>query len=73
MVAEASGCCARAVNAVDTDRPSANAGPMHPKLVVIPAVQIEAIAIRVMLSILGPLVCIFCFKFWALPKPLACE
>ena len=34
MVEEASGCCASEVNAVATARPSAKAGPRHPKLVV---------------------------------------
>src|ERR1700691_1376908 len=56
MVAEASGCCASAVSAVATERPSPNAGPMQPKPVVRPAVTIEAIAMRVMLSIECPLV-----------------
>src|SRR5580692_10236077 len=51
MVAEASGCCASAVSAVATDRPSPSAGAMHPMLIVRPAVTIEATAMRVMLSI----------------------
>src|SRR5471030_613752 len=50
MVAEASGCCASAVSAVATARPSANAGPMQPKPVVRPAMAIEATAMMVMLS-----------------------
>src|ERR1700733_3617331 len=53
IVAEASGCCANAVSAVATDRPSLSAGPIHPKLVVMPAVAIEKTAIRVVLSISG--------------------
>jgi hypothetical protein len=51
MVADASGCWARAVRAVATDLPSLSAGPMHPKLVVMPAVTIEAIATEVAGSI----------------------
>jgi hypothetical protein len=53
-VAEASGCCASAVSAVATDRPSLSAGIMHPMLVAKPAVQIEAIAMSVTLSIIFP-------------------
>src|ERR1700691_3288367 len=53
IVAEASGCCASAVSAVATDRPSLSAGPIQPKLVLRPAVTMEAIAIRVVLSIRG--------------------
>src|SRR5664280_2493727 len=56
MVAEASGCCASAVRAVETAFPSARAGPRHPKLMVRPAMTIDATAIRVMLSIIYPLV-----------------
>src|ERR1700733_9220330 len=52
IVAAASGCCASAVSAVATDRPSPRAGPMHPKLIVMPDVAIEATAITVVLSIL---------------------
>ena len=51
MVADASGCCASALSAVATDRPSPSAGAMHPMLIVRPAVMIEATAIRVMSSI----------------------
>jgi len=47
MVAEASGCCASAVSAFDTERPSPSAGIMQPMLVVKPAVMIEVIAMRV--------------------------
>ncbi len=50
MVAEASGCCASEVSAVATARPSPSAGAMVPKAVVMPAVTIEATAIRVKLS-----------------------
>src|SRR5580700_9131256 len=52
MVAAASGCCASAVSAVATDRPSPKAGPIHPKLIVMPDVAIEATAITVGLSML---------------------
>src|ERR1700735_2488021 len=55
MVAEASGCCASAVRAVETDRPSPNAGHIQPTPVVRPAVTIEAIATRVLLSMMCPL------------------
>src|ERR1700722_7553519 len=55
MVAEASGCCASAVSAVATERPSPNAGHMQPMPVVRPAVAIEATAMIVMLSIILPL------------------
>src|SRR5665213_1709071 len=54
MVAEASGCCAKDVRAVATARPSASAGPIVPKPVVRPAVIIETIAMRVMVSMVGP-------------------
>ena len=53
MVAEASGCWASEVRAVATALPSASAGPMVPKPVVIPPMMIEATAIVVKLSILG--------------------
>src|SRR5271155_5364960 len=52
MVAEASGCCASAVSAVATERPSPSAGHMQPMPVVRPAVAIEATAMMVMLSII---------------------
>jgi hypothetical protein len=55
IVADASGCCARALKAVDTARPSPRAGHMHPTPVVSPAVTIEAAAINVMLSKVSPL------------------
>ena len=44
MVAEASGCCASEVSAVATARPSPSAGPIHPTLIVMPAVTMEATA-----------------------------
>src|ERR1019366_5495689 len=50
MVAEASGCWASEVSAVATALPSARAGPMQPKPVVMPAMAIDATAIIVMLS-----------------------
>src|ERR1035441_9953648 len=50
MVAEASGCWANEVSAVATALPSASAGPMVPKPVVMPAMTIDATAIIVMLS-----------------------
>src|ERR1035437_11179102 len=63
IVAEASGCCASAVRAEATDRPSPSAGAMLPTLVVKPAVAIEATAIIVMLSIVGPLmISLFLFQ-----------
>src|SRR5580692_3259796 len=55
MVAEASGCCASEVSAVATARPSPSAGHMHPTPMVSPAVAIETIAMRVLLSIRNPL------------------
>src|ERR1035438_9721018 len=58
MVAEASGCWASAVSAVATALPSASAGPMVPKPVVMPAMTIDAIAIIVMLSTVSPYVVI---------------
>jgi hypothetical protein len=51
MVLEASGCCAKEVNAVETARPSPIAGAMLPSAIVTPAQMIETIAIRVILSI----------------------
>src|ERR1700683_4662937 len=42
MVAEASGCWARELSAVATAFPSASAGPMVPKPVVMPAMTIDA-------------------------------
>src|ERR1035437_560970 len=57
MVAEASGCWARALSEVATARPSARAGARHPMLVANPAVMIEAMAIRVKLSIGSPWMC----------------
>src|ERR1022692_1100077 len=55
MVAEASGCCASALSAIATDRPSPSAGSIHPTLVVSPAVTIEETAMRVGLSMECPL------------------
>src|SRR5580693_3122452 len=55
IVAEASGCWASEVSAVATARPSPSAGPMQPKPVVSPAVAIEAAAMMVLLSMVGPL------------------
>lgn len=51
MVGEASGCWAKELKAVDTALPSASAGPMVPKPVVIPAMIIDTIAIVAILSI----------------------
>src|SRR5271170_84112 len=51
MVVAASGCCASELKAVETARPSPRAGAMLPNAIVTPAVMIETIAIRVMLSI----------------------
>jgi DUF1365 family protein len=56
MVEEASGCCASELNARATERPSLSAGAITPKLVVTPAVTIEAIAIIVVLSIISPII-----------------
>src|SRR5471030_3104009 len=56
IVAEASGCCASDVRAVATARPSPRAGHMQPTPVVRPAVAIEATAMTVLLSMMGPLV-----------------
>src|SRR5664279_5398262 len=68
MVAEASGCWASELSAVATALPSASAGPMHPKPVVMPAMTIDATAIIVMLSIASPLAVVvhasmFCVRF----------
>src|SRR5450759_3310923 len=56
MVAEASGCCARELNAVATARASPSAGPRLLRAIVRPAVTIEAIAMSVMLSMVHPFV-----------------
>jgi hypothetical protein len=53
IVEDASGCCASALSAVETDLPSARAGPMHPNPVVRPAVTIEIAAIIDTLSIIN--------------------
>src|SRR5208282_1927695 len=50
IVAEASGCWASEVSAVATALPSASAGPTAPKLIVMPAMTIDATAIIVRLS-----------------------
>src|ERR1700722_6080240 len=50
MVAELSGCCASDDRAIATARPSSRAGPMQPMPMVMPAVTIEARAMRVVLS-----------------------
>lgn len=63
IVLDASGCCASAVSAVATARPSLSAGPIQPKLVVTPAVIIDAIAINVMLSMVRPLFGLMPFYF----------
>jgi uncharacterized membrane protein YphA (DoxX/SURF4 family) len=52
MVGAASGCCAIALSADATDRPSLRAGNMQPSEVVSPAVMIETMAMVVTLSIL---------------------
>src|ERR1700683_3088250 len=57
IVGAASGCCARALSAVDTARPWPIAGPKTPTPMVIPAVIIEAAPIRVALSIQMSLCC----------------
>src|SRR4030042_1529187 len=54
MVAEASGCWASDLSAVATALPSASAGPIVPKPVVMPAMTIDATAIIVMLSMVSP-------------------
>src|ERR1700683_3610505 len=51
MVVAASGCCASELRAVATARPSPSAGAMLPTPIVAPAVTIETIAIKVVLSI----------------------
>src|SRR5450432_2596779 len=51
MVAELSGCCASDDRAIATARPSPRAGPMQPIPMVMPAVTIDARAMRVVLSI----------------------
>src|ERR1700732_5226932 len=51
MVAEASGCCANDARAVATALPSPRAGAMQPIPIVMPAVTIDASAMRVVLSI----------------------
>ena len=50
MVVAASGCCASELKAVETARPSPRAGAMLPSAIVSPAVMIEAVAIKVVLS-----------------------
>ncbi len=63
IVGAASGCCAIELKADATDLPSPNAGIMQPMPIVIPAVIIEAIAIKVVLSILFLFSCyFFCFS-----------
>src|SRR5271168_2771959 len=54
MVEEASGCWASELSAVATALPSASAGPIVPKPVVMPAMTIDATAIMVMLSMESP-------------------
>ena len=56
MVADASGCWARAVRADATAFPSPKAGNIQPILVVNPAVTIEAMAMMAELSIVISLV-----------------
>ena len=51
IVDAASGCCANALKAFEIARPSPSAGAMLPMEIVTPAVMIETIAIRVILSI----------------------
>lgn len=63
IVAEASGCWAREESAVATAFPSAKAGPIAPKLVLIPAVQIDATAMIVKLSIVSPFLYFLIFVF----------
>lgn len=53
MVGAASGCCAMAVNAWETERPSPSAGKAVPIAVVNPAVMMEVTPISVRLSILN--------------------
>jgi hypothetical protein len=54
IVGAASGCCAIALKAVETDFPSPKAGNIHPMLVENPAVTIDATAIIDTLSIFNP-------------------
>src|ERR1700728_2312382 len=54
IVADASGCCASELSAVETARPSPSAGPRTPKPVVMPAVTIDATAMMVLLSKVPP-------------------
>src|SRR5271157_3361258 len=56
MVLAASGCCASELKAVETARPSPSAGPILPSAMVTPAVMIEAIAMRVMPSMMCPFI-----------------
>src|ERR1700719_3810677 len=51
MAAEATGCCANDARAVATALPSPSAGAMQPIPIVMPAVTIDASAMRVVLSI----------------------
>jgi hypothetical protein len=50
IVGAASGCCAIEFKAEDTARPSPIAGIIVPNVVVNPAVMIDTIAIKVILS-----------------------
>src|ERR1700734_2294048 len=50
IVADASGCCAMELSAVETALPSPSAGPRTPNPVVKPAVTIDATAMMVLLS-----------------------
>src|ERR1035438_1504003 len=52
IVAEASGCWASELKAVETARPWPSAGPMLPSAMVRPAVMMETTAMIVMLSII---------------------
>ena len=54
IVAEASGCWASDVRAVATALPYASAGPMAPRLIVMPAMTMDATAIIVRLSTKSP-------------------
>ena len=62
MVAEASGCWASAVSAVETERPKPSAGHIQPMPMVRPAVAIEAMAMSVMLSMVSPLFDLWLFQ-----------
>src|SRR4030042_7137536 len=64
MVAEASGCWARELRAVATALPSDSAGPIVPKPVVMPAMTMDATAVRVMLSIEAPFLVLFHVSFF---------